>query len=83
MTVFELMAALSELNPDALVVLSSDRDGNGHSPLDVVDQSTYVPENTWSGELWDPEYDEADEKDEEAWERPEGAVPCVVLWPVN
>lgn len=83
MTVRELIAKLQEYDPEAVVVMSSDREGNGHSPLDEIDASTYVPDTTWSGELWDPEYDEADPEDEDAWERPANAVPCVCLWPVN
>jgi hypothetical protein len=54
MTVRQLVAALSRMNPDRLVVLQKDAEGNGYSPL--RDHGTdancrYIAESTWSGEV--------------------------------
>jgi hypothetical protein len=70
MTVGELIVALQQYSPDALVVIAEDSEGSNFSPLETLDLNTYLPETTWSGELVD---------DDEI----ENAVDAVVLWPVN
>jgi hypothetical protein len=70
----ELIQKLQELDQDALVVLSSDGEGNQYSPLADVEAGKYAAENTWRGEF----YSEADED----WFA-EDAVKCVGLWPTN
>ena len=89
MKVRELIEALNECDPEALVVLSSDGEGNRFSPVDGYDdRQVYIPETTWSGstkfaeltpELEKAGYDEEDCVDEDETD----AVPCVILWPVN
>jgi hypothetical protein len=78
-TVRELIEELSALQPDDLVVLAKDPEGNGYSPFSGADPCVYVPESTWSGYLWD------DEEPEPGWEseKPAEAVNAVVLWPIN
>lgn len=73
MTVRELIELLSTLEPERVVILSSDREGNSYSPLDAYSEDYYVAETTYSGEVY-PTLEEADSDD---------AVPCVVLAPVN
>ncbi len=81
MTVAELITELQKTDPNRIVVLQKDAEGNGYSPLAGADCSAlYVADSTWSGEVYDeePEDPDADE------DRPdETAKKCVVLWPVN
>ncbi len=55
MTVRELVGRLSELDPDALVVLSCDAEGNRDSPLRGVFAGTYVAETAVAGTFLHPE----------------------------
>lgn len=76
MNVKELIEQLKKLPQEAEVVMAKDAEGNSFSPYaNHSDQYHYIPNSTWSGELWGGE-DEEDEK-------PDNAVKCVVLWPVN
>lgn len=80
MKVKELLELLKDLDPETIVILAKDGEGNGFSPCaDHSDQYRYEAESTWSGELVsDPE--ESDDDGPERWDQ---AVPCIVLWPVN
>lgn len=79
MTVAELIAELSVLPPDTLVIIQKDAEGNDYSPYDGMSTGgKYEAYSTWSGQV---HYDE--DLEEEGEEMPEGAVPCVVLCPVN
>ena len=51
MTVADLIAQLQDCNPDAVVVLSGDRELNEIGPVDEVLHGAYRPANTWSGEF--------------------------------
>lgn len=91
MKVKELIEALQEQDQEAEVVLAADGEGNDYSPVSGYSSPTlYVPVSTWSGEIWDPEdvdhddcdHDEDGDKDCIP-EQPEGAIPCIVLWPTN
>jgi hypothetical protein len=77
MKVSELIKALSELDPDAEVVMSSDAEGNGFSPLSDVTEGWYEADSTWSGEFGccsdGCDNDQACTGEENA----------VALWPVN
>ncbi len=79
-TVAKLREILSRLPDDALVVMSKDSEGNSFSPFYEVGNTEgvdwYVAESSYSGELRSDEYDAAEDG-------PDGAVPCVVLWPTN
>lgn len=75
-TVRQLIEALSRCpNPDAIVILQSDAEGNGFSPLrddnDVSVVEAYVQEKTWCGTVYDPD------------DAPENAIPCITLVPIN
>lgn len=84
MKVKELIEKLQKCDPESLVVMSEDGEGNGFSPLsDVDDSHNYAADSTWSGEiglreltprLEDSGFTEEDLLDGEK---------CVVLWPVN
>jgi hypothetical protein len=85
-TAGELIAALAELPADTLIIMSADGEGNNFSPLADVDTShSYLAETTWRGEiglraLTDEQRARGFSEEDLA---PEGAVACVVLWPVN
>lgn len=92
MKVRELMDMLANVDPETLVVMSKDGEGNGHSPLSDLSNGVYIADNTWSGELRlnivDREAIElevgtrySDEDFAEAGV--DGAVACVCLWPTN
>ena len=51
MKVKELIALLSETNPELEVVLSKDGEGNSYSPLADHSFGQYEPDSTYSGEL--------------------------------
>ena len=70
-TVGDLRKLLEILPDDMPVVLSSDAEGNGYSPLSITERALYVQENTWSGEVFDP------------GDAPDNAVIALVLYPVN
>jgi hypothetical protein len=99
MKVRELIEELSQLDPEMLVVLSSDGEGNSYSPVSGMsgDGLMYEAESTWSGEVHDPEewaqenafaeeYDDGEggERDEEDdVDYACPGVPCVVIYPIN
>ena len=86
MTVSELIKKLSGLDPDSIVIMSSDGEGNNYSPLcDSFGYSRYKADTTWSGELVselnfneDPDY-----YDNNLEEYLSGSVPAVILYPIN
>lgn len=51
MTVRELLAQLQQEDPDRIVVMASDSEGNSHSPLARLWRGAYKAETTWSGEV--------------------------------
>lgn len=52
MKVKELIKMLENENQDAIVIMSSDGEGNSHSPFaDFSNCDTYKADSTWSGEV--------------------------------
>ncbi len=91
MKVGQLRELLAQYPDDMLIVMSSDGEGNSHSPLsDYSDQYRYFPDSTWSGEIHGQD-DCADERADEGLEGPcdhtdcrfSRGTPTLVLWPVN
>lgn len=79
-TIKELIAALSECDPNLPVILSDDGEGNNHSPLaGYFDDCKYLPENTYSGVVY------SEDEVEEGFDQynDPAAVRCVVLYPTN
>lgn len=72
-TVSELIAKLSTLNPDLYVVMSKDAEGNDFSPLQSFEVGTYIPSTTWAGDFVAPDEDEDYSNEGDA----------ICLWPVN
>ena len=56
MNVKELIEYLKGFDPETEIVLQKDSEGNGYSLLAGADEGFYVPDSTWSGEFYDPEY---------------------------
>ena len=85
MKVKELITELEKLDPELLVVMSKDGEGNSYSPLaGMYDNSLYVEDLPWCGEVWihkltdelkNGGYTEEDVADD--------GEPCVVLQPTN
>lgn len=82
MTVAELIELLKPMPQNSIVIIQSDAEGNGYSPLSEVGEDNYVADSTWSGHMADDEREEEDE-DEFEEDNSEEFVPCVVLVPVN
>jgi hypothetical protein len=86
MTVRELIERLQQENPDDMVVMSKDAEGNHHSPLETVSQCVYVAETTWFGETYPRELTDDDRadgwSDDDLYDGDNG-VNAVHLWPVN
>lgn len=85
MKVRELLAALVGADPEAEVILQKDGEGNGYSPLHAVDdEAVYVPDSTWSGDVYSLSWSADDAgMSEEEWRRITAKPRCVVLAPVN
>ncbi len=84
MTVRELIELLQDEDPDALVVVQKDPDGNGYSPLNDIWEGGYVAENNWSGEAYLLELTQHDRKAGYTEEDVrEDATKAVFLCPVN
>ena len=86
MKVKELIEHLTGMDPEAEVIVQKDAEGNGYSPLYVVDDAAiYVPETTWSGDVFNTTWSAEDaDMDPEEWK--EFLVQnkrCVVLAPTN
>lgn len=55
MNIKELIDLLSKCDPETIIIMSSDGEGNSHSPLDSFFHTTYSPNSTWSGEIGTPD----------------------------
>lgn len=85
-TVGELLDYLAQQPRDRKIVLAKDAEGNGYSPLADAEEAIYVPESTWSGEIYPtPEQIAAEDNPEDQFDGSgeEGAVRVVLLGPVN
>jgi hypothetical protein len=86
-TVGQLKEKLAQFPDDTPIVMSSDAEGNSHSPLSYVGPAHYLAERPWSGDIMDTREDwerDAHEFSERSYEEYiENAVPVVLLGPVN
>ena len=88
MKVHELIKQLEKLDKDMIVVLQSDSEGNGYSPLAGVDgyNNMYAEDSGWSGYVklceLDDDLREAGFSEDDVYEGEDGQ-PCVVLWPMR
>lgn len=80
------LAACLLAKPNVELIMQKDAEGNGYSPLQGIDFNVvYVPESTWSGEVFSTDYDAEDHCLEEAeWEELKAKHSgYAVLFPVN
>lgn len=87
MIVKELKEILKDIDDNRIVILQKDGEGNGYSPLEVIDDTcNYRADSTWSGEvgyekltkeLIKQGYSDGDIVSGD------GAEPCVIFVPVN
>ena len=88
MTIGDLKKQLEQYDDnDVVVVMSKDGEGNNFSPLSDIEEKIYVPNSTWSGDVYPIEItkemiDEGWEEDDDQHNNPE-AKKAIVLWPVN
>lgn len=86
MRVIDLIDDLKKLDPNALVVISSDGEGNSYSPLcDDFGIGRYKAQTTWMGELVseDDFNDNPDYYDNDLDTYLSGSVPAIILYPIN
>jgi len=85
MTVKDLKAAIKDLPDDMEVILQKDSEGNGYSPLaDVDPDAVYVPDTTYSGEVYDTKWSAYDAgMDDEEWKEIKAKPRALILYPVN
>lgn len=86
MTVSELIEALKKLDPNSIVIIQKDAEGDGYSPLETVDGNCiYIADTTWSGEVYSlDDVDGLEEEEQEELEKDRVLHPqCVVLVPIN
>jgi len=79
MKVKELLDQLSDMDPDSVVFLQSDEEGNGYNELRIADGNTFFHD----GEAFDAELSAEDCcLDEELWDRiKSNNTKCLVLSP--
>lgn len=87
-TVKELKEILNNVEDDAIVVLSSDEEGNSFSPLDnSIGINNYEPNENYRGEIYPRELTE--ELIEKGWteadlgEDKEKLLKCITLYPCH
>jgi len=83
MTVKELIEKLQKEDPDRIVIMSKDSEGNSYSPLSNFWIGAYAPTTTWYGEAG---LEGLTEEDKEAGYGEEDVMDgekALILWPVN
>jgi hypothetical protein len=83
MKVKELLELLKDEDPERIVVMAKDGEGNGYSPLSGVWSGAYQAETTWYGragaEQLTPELREQGYGEEDVCD----GDPAIILTPVN
>lgn len=83
MTVQDLIELLSKEDPDRLVVLAEDAEGNHYCPLSGGWSGSYFAETTYSGRMGLEELTEEDRSQGYTEEDVVAGVPALCLTPVN
>lgn len=83
MKIKDLIELLKGFDPDTIVVMSQDEEGNGYSPLANISTGNYSANNSWSGEVGLPELTDKLRDEGYGEEDIVNGVPCIVLWPTN
>ena len=77
-TVKKLKKLLSKFDDNAIIIISSDGEGNNFSPLETISIGYYISETAWNGDFVDLE-EVAEEKDINLTD----AVSAITFWPMN
>jgi len=87
MLVKEFIELLKEEDKDRIVIMSSDREGNGHSPLSDISTAAYLPDSTWSGDIGLDRLESLTNELREDGYGKEDVITdgqkAIVLWPTN
>lgn len=85
MTLAELRHQLAALNlPDNTpVIVATDAEGNGFSPIATVVDGMYEAHNDFNGQWYATDEQRAAANDGEWDEAPPSAAPAIFLWPTN
>lgn len=85
MNVKELKHAIKNLPDEMEIIIQKDAEGNGYSPLEDVDFDViYIPDSTWSGDIYPMEFSAEDAGIEESeWEKIKKKPRALILYPVN
>lgn len=83
MTVAELIEELKQQDPNRLVVMSKDAEGNSYSPLSALYIAAYCPDTTWSGQIGLEKLDDAYRAEGYTEEDVVDGQPALVLYPIN
>lgn len=83
MTVKELIEALQSEDPNALVVMQKDPEGNGHSPMAGYWVGAYTKESTWNGNCGLLELTDEDRKAGYGEDDVIDGEKSVILYPIN
>lgn len=83
LTVADLIAKLATLPSGMPVVLATDAEGNGFSPLATIADALYEAGSPYSGQWYATAEQRAVANDGEWDEAPKCAVPAVFLWPAS
>ena len=84
MLVKDFIKLLQKEDPDRVVVMSRDAEGNGISPFSDLSTCAYVAETTWYGEIGLEELTE--ENKEQGFSEEDvkhDGEKAICLWPVN
>ncbi len=85
LTVEGLITILGRFDPERIVIMSKDAEGNGFSPLSEITMAAYIPVSSWGGEIGLEEITELEElagHDESSLFSSDG-IPCIILEPIN
>ena len=83
MTVKELIKTLQEEDPDRIVIVQKDSEGNGYSPLYSIWTGSYMKENTYSGHVGLEKLNDDDIKSGYTEEDLVDGSPALILCPTN
>jgi hypothetical protein len=85
MLVKELIEILQEFDPDTQIIIAKDPEGNGYSPGSSYFTGYYIPDTTYSGEVYCEDWTAEDcDMDEDQWEEMRRDNPVsVILVPTN
>jgi hypothetical protein len=82
MKVKELIKQLQELDSECEVIMAKDSEGNSYTPLSGFWTGAYVPDSTYSGEVYYASFEgDPDPLDVRIPGKDEGAVYAIILTP--